>query len=143
MPPARWGDDADSSDDESDAPLTQEPTSTAPAPSSEPSEGGKITVPPTHTSRIDAKGIKTVTSFKLDPANPNRLIKTTTKIRVTYDKVSENVQATARRKWKKFGQATGNEDQSNVTIQSRDDIYIDDPNADVDLQQDPRRQRCS
>jgi len=62
------------------------------------------------------------------------LLKTTTKIRVTYDKVRENVAVAARRKWKKFGQAAIDEDQSNVTIQSRDDIYIEDPNADVDLQ---------
>ena len=42
----------------------------------------------------------------------------------------------ARRKWKKFGQAAIDEDQSNVTIQSRDDIYMEDPNADVDLQEE-------
>ena len=41
-----------------------------------------------------------------------------------------------RRKWKKFGQAATDEDQSNVTIQSRDDIMMEDPNADVDLQEE-------
>eukprot|EP00581_Thalassiosira_minuscula_P008584 CAMPEP_0183705078 /NCGR_PEP_ID=MMETSP0737-20130205/2250_1 /TAXON_ID=385413 /ORGANISM="Thalassiosira miniscula, Strain CCMP1093" /LENGTH=359 /DNA_ID=CAMNT_0025932143 /DNA_START=57 /DNA_END=1136 /DNA_ORIENTATION=- len=135
---ARWGDDPDSSDEESEVGLVQEPTP-APAATSEPSSApektaGGITVPPTHTSRIDSKGIKIVTSYRADPANPNRLLKTTTKIRVTYDKVSENVAVAARRKWKKFGQAAVDEDQSNVTIQSRDDIFMEDPNADVDLQ---------
>lgn len=125
----RWGDDADSSDDEEQQ--LQESTIAAPSTSE---SGGGITVPPTHTSRIDSKGIKVVTSYRVDPTNPQRLLKTTTKIRVTYDKVRENVAVAARRKWKKFGQAAIDEDQSNVTIQSRDDIYIEDPNADVDLQ---------
>jgi translation initiation factor 3 subunit G len=125
----RWGDDADSSDDEEQQ--LQESTIAAPSTSE---SGGGITVPPTHTSRIDSKGIKVVTSYRVDPSNPQRLLKTTTKIRVTYDKVRENVAVAARRKWKKFGQAAIDEDQSNVTIQSRDDIYIEDPNADVDLQ---------
>jgi translation initiation factor 3 subunit G len=129
----RWGDDADSSDDEE--PQLQESTAAAPS-TSESGGGGGITVPPTHTSRIDSKGIKVVTSYRVDPSNPQRLMKTTTKIRVTYDKVRENVAVAARRKWKKFGQAAVAEDQSNVTIQSRDDIYIDDPNADVDLQEE-------
>ena len=88
MAPARWGDDADdSSDDESRG--EQVPTT---ATTNEQSKtGGGITVPPTHTSRIDSKGIKIVTSYRLDPSNPNRLLKTTTKIRVTNDKVKENV----------------------------------------------------
>ena len=55
------------------------------SPSEAPSGKG-ITVPPTHTSRVDSKGIKTVTSYRVDPANPQRLLKTTTKIRVTHDK---------------------------------------------------------
>eukprot|EP00571_Detonula_confervacea_P009685 CAMPEP_0172319406 /NCGR_PEP_ID=MMETSP1058-20130122/37550_1 /TAXON_ID=83371 /ORGANISM="Detonula confervacea, Strain CCMP 353" /LENGTH=356 /DNA_ID=CAMNT_0013034435 /DNA_START=30 /DNA_END=1100 /DNA_ORIENTATION=+ len=133
---ARWGDDPDSSDDES---VVQESTtpSDTPAPTSAPEpSSGSVTVPPTHTSRIDSKGIKIVTAYRLDPSNPNRLLKTTTKIRVTYDKVSENVAVAARRKWKKFGQAAVEEDQSNVTIHSRDDIHIEDPNADVDLQEE-------
>jgi len=138
---ARWGDDPDTSDDESEVGLVQESTSspaTGEATSSEPGEktSGGITIPPTHTSRIDSKGIKVVTSYRADPSNPNRLLKTTTKIRVTYDRVSENVAVAIRRKWKKFGQAAVDEDQSNVTIQSRDDINMADPNADVDLQEE-------
>lgn len=135
---ARWGDDADSSDDESigqvDPSTTQLKTTDYDEPTTSTSGGGGVTVPPTHTSRIDSKGIKIVTSYRLDPTNPNRLLKTTTKIRVTYDKVKENVDVEKRRKWKNFGQAATDEDQSNVTIQSRDDIYMEDPNADVDLQ---------
>jgi len=133
MAPARWGDDADdSSDDESRG--EQVPTTTTTNEQSK--TGGGITVPPTHTSRIDSKGIKVVTSYRLDPSNPNRLLKTTTKIRVTTDKVKENRAVATRRKWAKFGQAAIDEDQSNVTIQSRDDIYMEDPNADVDLQEE-------
>lgn len=134
---ARWGDDPDSSDEESEVGLVQESTSSPPtAAASEPGEktSGGITIPKTHISV--GKGVKVVTSFRADPANPNRLLKTTTKIRVTYDRVSENVAVAARRKWKKFGQAAVDEDQSNVTIQSRDDIYMEDPNADVDLQEE-------
>ncbi len=141
---ARWGDDADSSDDEDVVQETTSPAASAdpallPEPaesSSSSSSGGGIAVPPTHTSRIDSKGIKVVTSYRHDPANPNRLLKTTTTIRVTNDKVSENVAVAARRKWKKFGQAAIDIDQSNVTIHSRDDIYLEDPNADVDLQEE-------
>eukprot|EP00584_Thalassiosira_punctigera_P006201 CAMPEP_0172526308 /NCGR_PEP_ID=MMETSP1067-20121228/1247_1 /TAXON_ID=265564 ORGANISM="Thalassiosira punctigera, Strain Tpunct2005C2" /NCGR_SAMPLE_ID=MMETSP1067 /ASSEMBLY_ACC=CAM_ASM_000444 /LENGTH=359 /DNA_ID=CAMNT_0013309791 /DNA_START=91 /DNA_END=1170 /DNA_ORIENTATION=+ len=135
---ARWGDDPDSSDEESEVGLqepTPSPATAAPSSEGEKTSGG-ITIPPTHTSRIDAKGIKTVTSYRADPSNPNRLLKTTTRIRVTYDRVSENVAVAARRKWKKFGQAAVDEDQSNVTIQSRDDIFMEDPNADVDLQEE-------
>lgn len=132
---ARWGDDPDSSDDES---VAQESAADTPAPTSapEPSSKGGVTVPPTHTSRIDSKGIKIVTAYRIDPSNPNRLMKTTTKIRVTYDKISENVAVATRRKWKKFGQAGVEEDQSNITIKSRDDIFMEDPNADVDLQEE-------
>jgi len=138
---ARWGDDPDSSDDESEAGAAPPPiavtASDTSAPSGDGATGGLgVTVPPTHTSRIDSKGIKIVTSYCADPSNPSRLLKTTTKIRVTYDKLSENVAVASRRKWKKFGQAGGEEDQSNVTIQSRDDIMIEDPNADVDLQEE-------
>ena len=135
-PGTRWGDDdADSSDEEGAANLAPEPASADAAPSAEAPAGG-LKIPPTHTSRVDSKGIKIVTSYRADPANPNRLLKTTTKIKVTYDKVTENVAVAARRKWKKFGQAAVDEDQSNVTIQSRDDIMIEDPHADVDLQEE-------
>lgn len=134
---ARWGDDPDSSDEESEVGLVQEstssPTTAAASESGEKTSGG-ITIPKTHISV--GKGIKVVTSFRADPANPNRLLKTTTKIRVTYDRVSENVAVAVRRKWKKFGQAAVDEDQSNVTIQSRDDVFLEDPNADVDLQEE-------
>lgn len=138
---ARWGDDPDSSDDESEAGAVPAPSLAAvpetSAPSGEEATGGlSVTVPPTHTSRVDAKGVKVVTSFRADPSNPSRLLKMTTKIRVTYDKVSENVAVAERRKWKKFGQAAVDEDQSNVTIHSRDDVFMDDPNADVDLQEE-------
>ncbi|KAL3775536.1 hypothetical protein ACHAW5_001555 [Stephanodiscus triporus] len=139
----RWGDDADSSDDESvvqettspaaaDAALLPEPVASPPSGSA----GGGVAVPPTHTSRVDSKGIKVVTTYRHDPANPNRLIKTTTTIRVSHDKVRESVDVSARRRWKKFGQAAIDADQSNVTIHSRDDVYMEDPHADVDLQEE-------
>jgi translation initiation factor 3 subunit G len=143
---ARWGDDADSSDDEdvvqetspvggdgTDPELLPEPASSS---SSSSSSTGGIAIPPTHTSRVDSKGIKVVTSYRHDPVNANRLLKTTTTIRVSHDKVRENVAVAARRKWKKFGQAAIDLDQSNVTIHSRDDIYMEDPHADVDLQEE-------
>jgi translation initiation factor 3 subunit G len=68
------------------------------------------------------------------------LLKTTTKIRVTYATTREHVNVAVRRRWKKFGQAALDEDQSNVTIVSRDDVYLEDPHADTDLQdEDPSK----
>mmetsp|Transcript_522 Transcript_522/g.1071 ORF Transcript_522/g.1071 Transcript_522/m.1071 type:complete len:367 (+) Transcript_522:174-1274(+) len=138
VPATRWGDDPDSSDEELETPLQPPSTSTssAAAKSTATTTSTGLAVPPTHTSRVNEKGIKVVTSYRADPANPNRLLKTITKIRVSHDKVRENRAVSARRQWKKFGQAAIDEDQSNVTIQSRDDIYMEDPRADVDLQEE-------
>lgn len=121
-PATRWGDEDDESSTEGEV---QAPQQT--------SKGG-LTIPPTHTSRVDSKGIKVVTSYRAHPSNPNQLLKTVTKIKVHRDRVRESVDVEKRRKWKKFGQAAVDEDQSNVTIQSRDDVYLEDPNADTDLQ---------
>lgn len=123
-PPAqRWGDDADDDDDYATT-STEQKTSSG------------ITIPPTHTSRVDSKGIKLVTSYRANPSNPSGLLKTITKIRVNKVTTREHVDVAKRRKWKKFGQAAVDEDQSNVTIQSRDDIFLEDPNADTDLQEE-------
>lgn len=123
----RWGDDLDDSDDE------QQPTTT----------GGSslnVDIPPTHKSKVDSKGVQIVTSYRAHPSKVGQLIKTTSKVRVTIAKVRQTKQAQARLKWKKFGQAALDEDTSNVTIQSRDDIMLDDPNADTDLQdEDPSK----
>lgn len=102
------------------------------------SSGGKgsVKIPPTHTTRLDAKGVKTVTSYRSNASNPNQLIKSVTRIKVTTVKVREHVDVARRRKWKRFGQAAIDEDQSNVTIVSRDDIYMEDPNADISLEED-------
>jgi len=119
----RWGDEED--DDISYNAV--ESSSTQPL--------GGLTIPPTHTSRIDSKGNKIVTSYRANPSNPTQsLLKTVTKIKVTTATVREHVDVAKRRQWKKFGQAATDEDQSNVTIQSRDDIFMEDPNADTDLQ---------
>jgi translation initiation factor 3 subunit G len=118
----RWGD----LDDEAPSTL-----------SSSPSKSNTLTIPPTHTSRVDSKGIKLVTSYRAaNPSDPtsSSLLKTITKIKVHTVKSREHNSVETRRKWKKFGQAAVDEDQSNVTIQSRDDIYLEDPNADTDLQ---------
>lgn len=117
----RWADDVD---DEDDFSLHEPKAST-----------GGITIPPTHTSRVDSKGIKIVTSYRADPSNPNNLLKTITKIRVNTVSVTEHVDVAKRRKWKKFGQAAIDEKEgnTNVTIESRDDIYLEDPHADTDL----------
>mmetsp|Transcript_174 Transcript_174/g.253 ORF Transcript_174/g.253 Transcript_174/m.253 type:complete len:358 (+) Transcript_174:77-1150(+) len=122
----RWGDDLD--DDEDSIVEIND--------NSKPSKDGSITIPPTQASRVDSKGIKLVTSYRANPANASSLIKTITKIRVTQTKVKEHVDVEKRRHWNKFGQAAIDEDQSNVTIQSRDDIYLEDPNADTDLQEE-------
>lgn len=119
----RWGDEED--DDISYSAVES---------STNASTGG-LTIPPTHTSRVDSKGNKIVTSYRANPSNPTQsLLKTVTKIKVTTATVREHVDVEKRRKWKKFGAAATDEDQSNVTIQSRDDIFMEDPNADTDLQ---------
>lgn len=124
-PPKRWGDDADDDDDYATT-NTEQKTSAG------------ITIPPTHTSRVDSKGIKLVTSYRANPSNPSGLLKTITKIRVNKVTTREHVDVAKRRRWKKFGQAAIDEKEgnTNVTIQSRDDIFLEDPNADTDLQEE-------
>lgn len=109
-----------------------------PTPSST-TKTSSLVIPPTHTSRIDSKGVKIVTSYRAaNPSDPNSssLLKTITKIKVHTVSITEHTSVESRRKWKKFGQAAIDEDQSNVTIQSKDDVYLEDPNADVDLQEE-------
>eukprot|EP00541_Cyclophora_tenuis_P016643 CAMPEP_0116560926 /NCGR_PEP_ID=MMETSP0397-20121206/11279_1 /TAXON_ID=216820 /ORGANISM="Cyclophora tenuis, Strain ECT3854" /LENGTH=333 /DNA_ID=CAMNT_0004086973 /DNA_START=28 /DNA_END=1029 /DNA_ORIENTATION=+ len=124
-----WG-DLDDSDDEQQQQQQQQQQQTSKE------DSGSLEIPPTHKSKVDSKGIQIVTSYRAHPSNPNQLLKTTTKLRITKDKVREHVRVEARRKWKKFGQAALEEDTSNVTIQSRDDVYLEDPNADTDLQEE-------
>lgn len=136
----RWGDDMDDSDDEQIIP--EEPSSKSGLDNAfgKKDSSSNSDIPPTHKSKVDAKGIQIVTSYRAHPMNVNQLIKTTTKVRITYATVREDKAVAERRTWKKFGQAALDEDTSNVTIQSRDDIYMDDPNADTDLaDEDPAK----
>jgi len=125
----RWGDVLDDSDEESD--VVQQATTTA----------GGLVIPPTQKSRIDSKGIQIVTSYRQHPANPKQLMKTITKVRVTTESVREAKAVEERRKWAKFGEALKDESEEGAqrsTIHSKEDIYIEDPNADTDLQdEDP------
>jgi translation initiation factor 3 subunit G len=125
QPTNRWGDDEDDYDSSKALGV--------PNPSK-----SQLSIPPTHTSRVDSKGIKLVTSYRANPSNPSSLLKTVTKIRVNKVTVREHVSVAKRRTWKKFGQAAIDEVEhnTNVTIQSRDDIYLEDPNADTDLQEE-------
>jgi translation initiation factor 3 subunit G len=127
----RWGDAFDDSDEEPDDVPQQKTTSTL----------GGLEIPPTHKSRIDSKGIQVVTSYRQHPANHKQLLKTITKIRVTKEITREAKAVEERRKWPKFGDATkdGNaEGGQRSTIISKDEIYVEDPNADTDLQdEDP------
>ena len=125
----RWG-DADDDDDVGDAYETSGGTG-----NNTTSTGGtSLVIPPTFTSRVDSQGIKLVTSYRANPANATSLIKTTTKVRVSQEWLREHVDVEKRRRWKKFGLAAKEEDQSNVTIHSKDDIFMEDPHADVDIQ---------
>jgi len=127
VPERTWADEDDSSASENEVELLQ-------------TSDDKLKIPPTHTSRVDAKGIKTVTSYKAHPSNPAQLIKTVARIKVTTAMVREHVDVQKRRKWKKFGQAALEEDTSNVTIVSRDDIEMENPHADIDQQdEDPTK----
>jgi len=123
----RWGDVLDDDSDEEDI-IQHTPSHTTSA--------GGLVIPPTHKSRIDSKGIQIVTSYRQHPANESQLLKTITKVKVTSEKIRESKAVAERRKWKKFGNAQkdGAEGAQRSTIISKDDIFIEDPNADNDLQ---------
>lgn len=127
----RWGDVLDDSDDEAEVQVPRVQGKTA----------GGLEIPPTQKSRIDSKGIQIVTSYRAHPANAKQLLKTVTKVRVTKQKVKEAKAVEERRKWTKFGEALKDESAEGAqrsTIISKDDIFIEDPNADTDLQdEDP------
>lgn len=121
----RWGDVLDDSDEE-----TEDIQQSSSTPSG-------VVIPPTHKSRIDSKGIQIVTSYRQHPANAKQLLKTITKIRVTTRKVKEAKSVEVRRKWTKFGEAIKDESAEGAqrsTIVSKDDVFLEDPNADTDLQ---------
>lgn len=134
MPLRRWGDDLDDSDDEQDhggLVAVQEVGR---------NESGGLVIPPTHKSRIDSNGIQIVTSYRQNPSNKNQLLKTVTKLKVETIKVKEPKGVSERRKtWKKFGQAMLDEKASvQSTVRSKDEVFLEDPNADTDLQdEDP------
>ena len=121
----RWGDVLDDSDEESVGGQQQATTV------------GGLVIPPTHKSRVDSKGIQIVTSYRQHPANPKQLLKTITKVRVTTITIKEAKAVEERRKWAKYGEALKDESAEGgqrATIISKDDIFIEDPNADTDLQ---------
>lgn len=121
----RWGDDLDDSDDEQSQTTIQK------------SGLGGVQIPPTQKSRIDSKGIQIITSYRQNPSHPGQLLKTITKVKVTVEKVKEPVAVSERRKWKKFGQAALDEKEKvKTTVQSKDEIFLEDPNADTDLQEE-------
>jgi translation initiation factor 3 subunit G len=128
MSAPRWGDDLDDSSDEETQPLR---TATA-------TKGlGGVQIPPTQKSRIDSKGIQIVTSYRQNPNNPGQLLKTINKVKVTVEKVKEPLAVSERRQWKKFGQAAIDEKEGvKSTVQSKDEIMMEDPNADTDLQEE-------
>jgi len=143
----RWGDVLDDSDEENDVVAQQhhhheggggggggEATATT--------ESGLV-IPPTHKSRVDSKGIQIVTSYRQHPANPRQLLKTVTKIRVTVRPVREARSVAVRRKWAKFGEAIKDESAEGAqraTIVSKDDVFLEDPNADADIQDEDATQ---
>lgn len=130
----RWGDVLDDDSDEEEVAVQQQ------LPSQTTATGGLV-IPPTHKSRIDSKGIQIVTSYRQHPKNASQLLKTITKVKVTTQKLREATAVEERRKWKKFGDAVKDDTAApgqRSTIISKDDIFIEDPNADVDLQdEDP------
>ena len=116
-----WGDD--DSDDEQQVLASQ--------------KEGELVIPPTHKSRIDKDGLQIVTSYRVNPSNTSQLFKTITKQRVTNIKIREAKGVEQRRQWKKFGQALIDEKEgTKTTVQSKDDILLEDPNADTDLQEE-------
>lgn len=120
--PKRWGDEFDDSDDEQ----AQKPTLSADTP-----------IPPTHYSRIDKQGIQVVTSYR--PGRlPGQLLKTVTKQRVEVVKVRVPKAVRQRQEtWQAFGQAAIDDQQGvQTTVQSKEDVWLEDPHADTDLQEE-------
>jgi len=162
MSTPRWGDEFDDDDDDDDdddsAGLQVDGSSMIAAGTTTTTSGASSSsskIPPTHKSRIDAKGIQIVTSYRPHPANPNHLWKTVTKVKVTTERRREPIGVQVRRQqWKKFGDAlqdgiigagaagaAGGDGTSSSgggtqrsTIHSKDEVFLEDPNADTDLQ---------
>ena len=131
-----WGDENDS-DDEDESQLLPSSSSAAIVGGAGSSSGLSVAIPPTQKSRIDSKGIQIVTSYRQNPSNPGQLLKTITKVKVTTEQVKEPLSVEVRRQWKKFGQAALDEKQgTKTTVQSKDEILLEDPNADTDLQEE-------
>jgi translation initiation factor 3 subunit G len=131
MATPRWGDDVDDSDDEVVPAIAVTPIITMG--SNNNNINKKISIPPTQKSRIDSNGIQIVTSYRLNPSNKGQLLKTITKVKVTTERIKEPLAVAERRKWKPFGQAVL--DDKGVT-QSKEEILLEDPNADTDLQEE-------
>lgn len=124
----RWGDVLDDSDDE--------PEVSTPAPQL---TSAGVEIPPTQKSRIDSKGIQIVTSYRQHPTNAKQLMKTVSKVRISKQIIKEAKTVEERRKWPKFGEALKDESAEGAqrsTIVSKEDVYIEDPNADTDLQEE-------
>jgi len=123
---SRWADQDDDDSDSSSA-------------SSLPPANSKL-LPSTKTTGPDSRGIKVVISWRRDEEG-NR-IRTTTRSKCTTVTARLSKNRLSRKDWvkNKFGNALDTEDESNITIRTADDIRIEDPNADVDLQdEDPTK----
>lgn len=91
-------------------------------------------LPATKVTLMDEKGIKIKTSYKLTPGGNK--IKITEKIRVVSESVRTPLSVVERQKnWVRFGESAGLEGQNsedlNITIQSKDDVRIEDPNDEA------------
>lgn len=141
----RWGDDLYDDSDDEEIIQQQQPRigggGTSYSSGGGGAGGGGLVIPPTHKSRIDSKGIQIITSYRQHPANSSQLLKTITKVKVNTMQVKEATTVEQRRKWAKFGEAIKDESAEGAqrsTIISKDDIFMEDPNADTDLQdEDP------
>jgi translation initiation factor 3 subunit G len=145
MSTPRWGDDVDDSDDEIAPTRTQMNNNTTMSGAGNNNNGttgnaaggAKIQIPATQKSRIDSNGIQIVTSYRLNPSNKGQLLKTITKVKVTTERIKEPFAVADRRKWKAFGQAAVDDKAAvKTTVQSKEEILLEDPNADTDLQEE-------
>lgn len=87
MAPVRWGDEEDDSStegEESSTPNIIAPSFGGISTGGETNPSG-LAIPPPHTSKIDSKGVKTVTLYRVDPSNPNQILKIVTKICVYFE----------------------------------------------------------
>ncbi|TMW66901.1 hypothetical protein Poli38472_012017 [Pythium oligandrum] len=87
-------------------------------------------LPPRTESGPDADGVRTIVEWKYNEAGD--MVQVITKVKKVRQVEEVNADVLERKKWAKFGAAANDEDKSNVTYPSYEEITIEDPYAEQD-----------